>query len=219
MTSEEALAQVAAETSVCERCPLYIGARHSVPGTGNPQAEVMLIGEAPSYVDDRRGTPFSGPSGLFLDELLALAGLSRGEVFLTNIVKHRVPESRPLTSEEIAACAPYLTRQIEAVDALVIVALGRGAAARFFPRVRITTMHGQPKLVNGRIVLPMYNPAAALHQEQLRETVMQDFRLALPAAIAEARRLAAEGKLVHKGARTGELAASEEKPPEQLSLF
>ena len=214
MTSEEALAQVAAEASVCERCPLYVGAKYAVPGTGNPQAEVMLIGEAPSYVDDRRGVPFSGPSGLFLDELLALAGLSRGEVFLTNIVKHRVPESRPLTTEEIAACAPYLTRQIEAIDPLVIVALGRGAAARFFPRVRITTMHAQPKLVNGRIVLPMYNPAAALHQEQLRDTVMQDFRLALPAAIAEARRLAAEGKLARKGG-----VPEEEQPPQQLSLF
>ena len=214
MTSEEVLAQVAAEVSVCEQCPLYIGAKHAVPGAGNPHAEVMLIGEAPSYVDDRRGVPFSGPSGLFLDELLALAGLLRGEVYLTNIVKHRVPESRPLTNEEIAACAPYLTHQIEAVDPLVIVALGRGAAARFFPRVRITTMHGQPKLVNGRIVLPMYNPAAALHQEQLRETVMHDFRLALPAAIAEARRLAAEGKLARKGE-----VPEEEQPPQQLSLF
>lgn len=216
MTSEEALAEVAAEVSVCQKCDLYIGAKHGVPGTGNPHAEVMLIGEAPSFVDDKRGVPFSGPSGLFLDELLALAGLSRAEVFLTNIVKHRSPDSRPLTPDEVNACAPYLTRQTAAVDPLVIVALGRGAAARFFPRVRITTMHGQAKLVDGRIVLAMYNPAAALHQEQLRATVMDDFRRALPAALAEARRLAAEGKL----ARTSGAQAGEQKPPpQQLSLF
>ncbi|HEX6819935.1 MAG TPA: uracil-DNA glycosylase, partial [Ktedonobacterales bacterium] len=213
MTSEEALAEVAAEVNVCEKCPLYIGAKHGVPGSGSPLAELMLIGEAPSYVDDKRGVPFSGPSGLFLDELLALAGLSRAEVFLTNIVKHRVPESRPLTTEEVKACAPYLTRQIAAVDPLVIVALGRGAAARFFPKVRITTMHGQAKLVDGRIIVAMYNPAAALHQEQLRATVMDDFRRALPAAIAEARRLAAAGRL----ARKDETTPPEELPPQQLS--
>jgi DNA polymerase len=216
MTSEEALAEVAAEVSVCQKCDLYIGAKHAVPGTGDPRAEVLLIGEAPSHVDDRRGVPFSGPSGIFLDELLALAGLSRAEVFLTNIVKHRSPESRPLTPDEVAACAPYLVRQIAAVDPLVIVALGRGAAARFFPKVRITTMHGQAKLIDGRIVVAMYNPAAALHQEHLRATVMDDFRRALPAAIAEARRLAAQGKL----ARGTEAQADEEhEPPQQLSLF
>ncbi len=216
MTPEEALREIAAEVSVCEKCDLYVGAKHAVPGTGDPRAEVMLIGEAPSFVDDRRGVPFSGPSGVFLDELLALAGLSRAEVFLTNIVKHRSPESRALTPDETAACAPYLTRQIAAIDPLVIVALGRGAAARFFPKVRITTMHGQAKLVAGRIVVAMYNPAAALHQEHLRATVMEDFRRALPAAIAEARRLAAEGKMA-RGSATP--PREEQPPPEQLSLF
>jgi uracil-DNA glycosylase family 4 len=217
MTPEEMLDEIAAEVNVCEKCDLHIGAKHAVPGTGNPHAEVMLIGEAPSYVDDRRGVPFSGPSGLFLDELLALAGLSRAEVFLTNIVKHRSPESRALTPDEIAACAPYLSRQIAAVDPLVIVALGRGAAARFFPRVRITTMHGQAKLIDGRIVVAMYNPAAALHQEHLRTTVMEDFRRALPAAIAEARRLAAEGKMA-RGTEVPPREA-EQPPPQQLTLF
>ncbi len=216
MTPEEILDEIAAEVNVCEKCDLHIGAKHAVPGTGSPHAEVMLIGEAPSYVDDRRGAPFSGPSGLFLDELLALAGLSRAEVFLTNIVKHRSPESRALTPDEIVACAPYLTRQIAAVDPLVIVALGRGAASRFFPKVRITTMHGHAKLIDGRIVVAMYNPAAALHQEQLRATVLEDFRRALPAAIAEARQLAAEGKLARGTEAT---PREEEQPPQQLSLF
>jgi DNA polymerase len=218
MTPEEArdqLPAIAAEVEVCTRCDLYIGAKHGVPGVGDPRAEVMLIGEAPSAVDDKRGTPFSGPSGLFLDELLALAGLSRADVFLTNIVKHRVPDSRPLAPNEIAACAPYLDRQIAALNPRVIVALGRSAAARFFPRVRITQMHGQARKVDGRIVIAMYNPAAALHREELRQTVLDDFKRALPAAIAEARRLAAEGKL----GRPTDASTHDEEPPQQLSLF
>jgi uracil-DNA glycosylase len=195
MTTEELLDEVAAETRVCTLCPLHEGAHSAVPGEGPARAEIMLIGEAPSYVDDRRGTPFSGPSGAFLDELLARAGLSRAEVFLTNIVKHRSPDSRELTAQEVTACAPYLTRQIAAINPIVIVALGRGAAKRFFPRARITEIHGQAKVVDGRIVVAMYNPAAALHREELRQTVIDDFTSALPAAIAEAHRLAAEGKL------------------------
>jgi DNA polymerase len=195
MTPNELLEKVAAETRVCTLCPLREGAHSAVPGEGPARAEILLIGEAPSYVDDRRGTPFSGPSGAFLDELLARVGLSRAEVFLTNIVKHRSPDSRELTAQEVTACGPYLTRQIAAINPIVIVALGRAAAKRFFPRARITEIHGQAKLVDGRIVVPMYNPAAALHREELRQTVIDDFANALPAAIAEAHRLAAEGKL------------------------
>jgi DNA polymerase len=153
MTPEELLEEVAAETRVCTLCPLHEGAHSAVPGEGPARAEIMLIGEAPSYVDDRRGTPFSGPSGAFLDELLARAGLSRAEVFLTNIVKHRSPDSRELTAQEVTACAPYLSRQIAAINPIVIVALGRGAAKRFFPRARVTEIHGQAKLVDGRIVV------------------------------------------------------------------
>jgi uracil-DNA glycosylase len=212
MTPEELLEEVAAEARVCTLCPLHEGANSAVPGEGPARAEIMLIGEAPSYVDDRRGTPFSGPSGVFLDELLARAGLSRAEVFLTNIVKHRSPDSRELTAQEVTACAPYLTRQIAALNSIVIVTLGRGAAKRFFPRARITEIHGQAKLVDGRIVVAMYNPAAALHREELRQTVIDDFTNALPAALAEARRLAAEGRLGQGNSDDGETF-------EQPSLF
>jgi DNA polymerase len=214
MEAEEALAEIAAEVRTCTKCDLHIGAHNGVPGSGNPHAEVFLVGEAPSVYDDRRGVPFSGPSGAFLDELLALAGLHRAEVFLTNLVRHRVPDGRALRPDEIAACRDYLSRQIAAVNPLVIVALGRGAAARFLPGVRISQDHGQAKAAGGRIVVAMYNPAAALHREELRQTVMNDFERALPAAIAEARRLAAEGKLARS-----EATRPEEPPPEQLRLF
>lgn len=212
-TTGDSLEAVAAEVRVCTRCDLYQGARLGVPGDGDPHAEVMLVGEAPSQYDDRRGYPFSGPSGIFLDELLALAGLTRSGVYLTNLVRHRVPGSRELLPGEIAACSGYLTRQIALVNPRVIVALGRGALARFQPAARISRVHGQAKLVGGRIVVAMYNPAAALHREELRQTVVADFQRALPAAIAEARRLAAEGKL------TTPPGAPDSEPPQQMALF
>ncbi|MGH2517604.1 MAG: uracil-DNA glycosylase, partial [Ktedonobacterales bacterium] len=209
MAEDDVLAAVAAEVQACMRCDLYQGAHRGVPGSGNPRAEVLFVGEAPSYFDDRRGYPFSGPSGDFLNELLALAGLSRADVYLTNLVKHRVPDGRDLLPGEIAACADYLTRQIAAIDPKVIVALGRGALARFLPGAKISRVHGQAKVVGGRIVVAMYNPAAALHQEALRQTVVDDFTRALPAALAEARRLAAEGKL------GGDAGTQSDEPPPQ----
>src|SRR5258705_2236343 len=212
MEAEEALAEIAAEVRTCTKCDLYIGAHNGVPGSGNPHAEVFLVGEAPSVYDDRRGVPFSGPSGAFLDELLALAGLHRAGVFLTNLVRHRVPDGRALRPDEIAACRDYLSRQIAAVNPLVIVALGRAAAARFLPGVRISQDHGQAKVAGGRIVVAMYNPAPALHREELSPTVIDDFERALPAAITEARRLAAEGKLGQGNTDDGETF-------EQTSLF
>jgi uracil-DNA glycosylase len=211
---EQQLAQIAAEVQTCTKCPLHQGARMGVPGSGNPRAEIMLIGEAPSLYDDRRGVPFSGPSGAFLDELLALAGLDRSQVYLTNVVKHRLPDGHELQPDEIVACADYLTRQIAAIDPIVIVTLGRYSLARFFPTAKISRIHGQAKLIQGRIVVAMYNPAAALHKEELRETVVNDFARALPAALAEARRLAAEGKLGHQPDRP-----DEGDSPQQLTLF
>lgn len=213
MAAADTLERIAGEIQVCTKCDLHVGAKNGVPGEGDPHAEIMLVGEAPSLFDDRRGTPFSGPSGAFLDELLALVGLSRSSVYLTNVVKHRVPETRELLPAEIAACADYLTRQIAVVNPKVIVTLGRAATARFFPKARITQLHGQFKLVGGRIVVAMYNPAAALHKEELRQTVIDDFTRAIPAALAEARRLAAEGKLGAPDQQQGE------EPPQQLSLF
>ncbi|HEX6543984.1 MAG TPA: uracil-DNA glycosylase [Ktedonobacterales bacterium] len=216
MLPDDALATIAREIEGCTRCDLYQHATRGVPGNGNPHAEVMLIGEAPSAYDDKRGYPFSGPTGPFLDELLGLAHLRRSDVFLTNIVKHRVSEGRSPLPAEIAACAPYLTRQIEAVDPLLICTLGRFALARFFPKGTITSLHGKVKVVGGRVVLAMYNPAAALHREELRQTVVSDFTHTLPAALAEARRLNAEGKLKRSGAAGN---AGDEEPPQQMTLF
>ncbi|MGO8950050.1 MAG: uracil-DNA glycosylase family protein [Ktedonobacterales bacterium] len=216
MSAEELLEAVAQEVVACQRCPLYRNTLHGVPGEGNPHAEVMFIGEGPGLHEDRQGRPFVGPAGAFLNELLASVGLDRGKVFITNIVKHRPPDNRDPLPEEIAACSDYLTRQIAAINPKVIVTLGRFSMARFFPTARISQIHGQAKVVDGRLVVCMYHPAAALHRAELKQTVIDDFKRAIPAALEEAKRLTALGKL---GVPEAKKDDDDVPPPQQLSLF
>jgi DNA polymerase len=211
MEPAEQLPAIARAVQSCTNCPLHEGARQGVPGSGDPHAALMFIGEAPSLYDDKSGDPFSGPTGVFLDELLALVGLERGQVFLTNVVKHRLPANRELELDEIAACADYLTRQIAAINPRVIVTLGRYAMARYFPKAKISKMHGTLKTMGGRVILVLYNPAAALHQVALRQTVIDDFLRGVPAALAAAERLATAG--------TVNPTDPSDEPPAQLSLF
>ena len=203
---ERALAQIAEEIRDCERCELHRTRTKSVPGEGSADARIMLIGEAPGWNEDQQGRPFVGAAGKFLEELLGKAELTRGEVFITNVVKSRPPGNRDPLPDEIAACAPYLERQIEVIDPEVIVTLGRFSMARWFPGERISKIHGQPKRVGRRLIVPMYHPAAALHQQTLRETIEDDFSK-LPRFLAEA-----------EAARRNEDAA-DEPPAAQMSLF
>jgi uracil-DNA glycosylase family 4 len=215
MAVEDVLEEVAAEVRVCTKCDLCKNTKNGVPGEGSPHAEVLFIGEAPGYHEDRQGRPFIGPAGQFLNELLGSVGLDRSTVFITNVVKHRPPDNRDPLPDEIAACSDYLTRQIAALNPKVIVTLGRFSMARFFPGAKISAIHGQAKKVDGRVVVAMYHPAAALHQQSLRQTVVDDFKRSIPPALAEARRMEAEGKLGDKP----EQKDDEEEPPKQLSLF
>jgi DNA polymerase len=203
---ERALAGIAAEIRVCEKCELHRTRTKSVPGEGPADARVMLIGEAPGWNEDQQGRPFVGAAGKFLEELLAKAGMTRSEVFITNVVKSRPPGNRDPLPDEIAACAPFLERQIETIDPEVIVTLGRFSMARWFPGERISRIHGQPKRVGRRLIVPMYHPAAALHQQSLRATIEEDFGK-LPKILAEA-----------EAARQSEEAA-EEPPTSQMSMF
>jgi len=203
---ERDLDQIADEIRVCERCELHRTRTKSVPGEGPADARVMLIGEAPGWNEDQQGRPFVGAAGKFLEELLGKAGLRRSDVFITNVVKSRPPGNRDPLPDEIAACAPFLERQIEVIDPDVIVTLGRFSMARWFPGERISRIHGQPKLVGRRLIVPMYHPAAALHQQALRSTIEEDFSR-LPKILAEA-----------EVARQAEESAGE-PPPEQMSLF
>lgn len=171
----------------CARCELHRGATNAVPGEGPVPAEVMLIGEAPGWHEDKQGVPFIGAAGQFLDELLQGIGLERAQVFITNVVKHRPPGNRDPLPDEIVACAPYLEQQIELVQPHAIVTLGRFSMARWFAGQRISQIHGQPKQFERYVVIPMYHPAAALHQGALRATIEADFKK-LPRLLAEARR-------------------------------
>lgn len=170
----------------CTRCELHRGATRGVPGEGPVPAEVMLIGEAPGWHEDKRGVPFIGAAGQFLDDLLRSIALDRSDVFITNVVKHRPPGNRDPLPDEIVACAPYLDRQIELVQPRAIVTLGRFSMARWFAGQRISQIHGQPKQFDLFVVIPMYHPAAALHQGALRATIEADFKK-LPRILAEVR--------------------------------
>lgn len=185
-----ALRDIAAEVARCQNCALHRQANKSVPGEGNPDATVMLIGEAPGWNENQQGRPFVWAAGQFLEELLRSVGLRREDVFIANVVKHWPPQNRDPEPDEIGACAGFLDRQIAAIDPRVIVTLGRFSMTKFFPGERISRIHGEARRFGNRLVLPLYHPAAALHQGSLRRVVEEDFRR-LPAVVAEAARLVA----------------------------
>ena len=173
---------------VCPKCELSKTRTKAVPGEGSENAKVMFIGEGPGYYEDKQGRPFVGPAGHLLDELLNSIDLQRSQVFITNVVKCRPPNNRDPRPEEIEACAPYLDKQIELIAPRVIVTLGRHSMAKFFPGRSISQIHGTARQGDGIIYVAMYHPAAALHQQKLRQTLETDF-LKLPALIAEAERM------------------------------
>jgi DNA polymerase len=136
---------------------------------------MLLIGEGPGFHENEQGRPFVGQAGKLLEDLLGRIGLKRGDVFITNVVKCRPPGNRDPLPDELSACSEYLNRQIEALNPPVIVTLGRFSMAKFLPLARISDAHGRPVNVNGRLIVPMYHPAAALHQPSLKPALEKDF--------------------------------------------
>jgi uracil-DNA glycosylase family 4 len=184
LESAEVLSLVAQQVSVCERCNLHFSRKKSVPGEGPFASEIMFIGEGPGFYENEQGRPFVGAAGKFLDELLASIGLERSKVFITNVVKCRPPGNRDPMPEELSACRDYLEQQIQAINPKVIVTLGRYSMAMFLPYARISEVHGQAARIGDRLVVPMYHPAAALHQPALKPTIQRDFSH-LPAALKQ----------------------------------
>lgn len=177
----------------CPNCVLARTRTQTVPGSGPATSEVMFVGEGPGQREDERGVPFVGPAGKLLDEMLAAAGWTRADVYVTNVVKCRPPGNRDPEPEEIAACAPFLEEQLRLVNPRLIVTLGRFSMAKWFPGAAISRIHGQPRdLEGGRIVVPMYHPAAALRNGGLRPVLAADFA-ALPQLLERARAAASEG--------------------------
>jgi uracil-DNA glycosylase len=207
-STQEELQKLDAVIRRCPLCDLSTTRTNAVPGDGPADAEIMFIGEGPGFNEDRQGRPFVGAAGQFLDQMLASIDLDRSKVFVTNIVKCRPPNNRDPLPAEITACAPYLEQQMALINPLVVVTLGRHSMGRFFPGEKISAIHGTARQVEGRTVIALYHPAAALHQQSLRTTLEEDFRK-IPGFLEEAR------------ARTRQVgeAVRADDPPQQLSLF
>ncbi len=193
------------EIAACRRCADLAKTRtNTVPGEGPEHADIMLIGEAPGFHEDRLGRPFVGAAGKFLDELLASINMSRDQVYIGNMIKCRPPQNRDPLPQEIEACQPFLDRQIALVNPKIIITLGRFSMAKFFPGSSISRIHGQPSKRGDRVYIPMFHPAAALHQPKYRSLIMEDFAQ-LPGILADLAGI-----------------QSDDQPPiqaEQLSLF
>jgi DNA polymerase len=211
---KQALDQVAAEVAACTRCPLHKQRTLAVPGEGHPDTEVVFVGEGPGYNEDREGRPFVGQAGGLLNDLLRQIGWRRDEVFITNVVKCRPPGNRDPEPGEIAACAPYLKRQLEILDPAVVVTLGRHSLQTFMPGARISAVHGTARPTNpetgaGRATTyALYHPAAALRQQSLKETMLTDM-CGLPDVLIQSRRARTEtaaGEVAVPAAVAGEAA-------------
>jgi uracil-DNA glycosylase family 4 len=201
------LEAVAAEAAGCTRCRLYQSRTQVVFGQGDPHADLMFVGEAPGFHEDRQGIPFVGPSGQLLNRLLEGIGLRREDVYICNVVKSRPPQNRDPLPDEILACRPWLDAQIRLVDPRVVVTLGNFAAKTLLETTTgITRLRGRTYPFQGRVLLPTFHPAAALHAQGRRtagpsplEAMEGDFRV-----LAEL--LAAH-------------APTEDRPSQQLGLF
>ena len=179
-TQAAQLAHLAEEIIAAKLCPeLAAQATQLVLGDGNPNADIVFVGEAPGKNEDLQGKPFVGAAGKFLDEMLATAGLVRSDVYITNIVKYRPPNNRDPLPEEKRAFWPYLMQQLDIIQPKAVLTLGRHSGGGFIPDLRISRDHGQPRKVrlHGRefVVIPLYHPAAALYNGAMRQTLIDDF--------------------------------------------
>lgn len=210
MNADETLREIATEINSCRQCILCQSRKLAVPGEGPADAQVMLIGEGPGFHENEQGRPFVGQAGMFLNELLAHGGFKRETVFITNVVKCRPPGNRDPQPEELAACQAYLDRQIAAINPLVIVTLGRFSMARYFKDAKISGIHGRASWIGERFIIPMYHPAAALHQPALKQTLIHDFSQ-LSVLVDKARQTA--------GSRSSASEPEAEDDATQLSFF
>lgn len=200
----ESLERLEAAVRVCPMCSLSQARTNAVPGEGPENADIMFVGEGPGFHEDRQGRPFVGAAGQYLEELLESIGMTRDDVYITNVVKCRPPENRDPRADEIEACWPYLERQIELIQPKLIVTLGRHSMNLFLSEdAKISQVHGQPRKIGGVVYYPIYHPAAGLHQPRWKSMIEEDFKR-IPEVLAQASQM------------------PDEEPPEdaeQLSLF
>ena len=196
-----ALSELHEEITKCHRCELSKYRTRVVPGEGAENADILFIGEAPGWHEDQQGRPFVGPAGQFLEQLLASINLSREQVYIANVIKCRPPDNREPLPAEIHHCRDWLERQIDLIRPKMIVTLGRYSMAMFFPDKTISKIHGTAQKRDNVIYFAMYHPAAALHQQSLRQAIQEDM-LKIPSLLAQAQ------------------GVTEAEPqPQQLSMF
>jgi DNA polymerase len=179
---QRALTRLHERIRACDRCPLHRTRTQAVPGVGPAGARIILVGEAPGRREDLQGEPFVGAAGKFLDKLLGSAGLSRADVYITNVVKSRPVSGSPPgrnrtpTPDEIAACRPWLDELLGLIRPAVVVTLGRIALDAFLPGHKLAQVHGRP-ITHGRVtILPLYHPAVALYRRDWVPVLKRDFR-------------------------------------------
>ena len=207
----DALADLNMRIASCTACALHQGRTQTVPGDGDPNAEVLFIGEAPGFHEDQQGSPFVGQAGRILDQLLLEIGLTRTDVFVANVIKCRPPNNRDPLPEEIATCEPFLTMQISGIRPKLIVTLGRFALQYFLPGASISRSRGKAIRSGPYLLYPLYHPAAALRQSRLLQMLRDDFQR-IPQIVAGAERPA-----IH--ATTSAAVAQNEDSATQLQLL
>jgi len=196
-----ALSELYQQIELCQQCEIAKSRNRVVPGEGAEDADIMFIGEAPGWHEDQQGRPFVGPAGQFLDKLLASINLKRQQVYIANVIKCRPTGNRDPLPTEIQNCRQWLEQQIEIIRPKMIVTLGRYSMAMYFPGKSISKIHGTAQKRDNVIYYAMYHPAAALHQQSLRQAIEADM-LKIPKLLAEAKDI------------------QEAKPqPQQLSMF
>lgn len=181
MNKQQKLNELNARMAKCSQCILRTGCKQVVPGEGSADAEIMFIGEGPGQKEDELGRPFVGAAGKFLDEMLSLIKLKRGDVYIANVVKCRPAGNRDPLPEEVAACWPWLLEQIKIIQPQLIVTLGRHSLERFLPDRKISEVHGKAMRrenpeIGKQVFYALYHPAAALYNGGMRETLIKDFK-------------------------------------------
>ncbi len=179
MTTNEkksALDQIAIQVSNLKQGELYKTATQAVPGEGNPDADILFIGEAPGFYEDQQGRPFVGNAGKLLDKMLDSINLSRQDIFITNIIKHRPPNNRDPFPEEIKIYTPFLKNQIQIIQPQIIATLGRFSMNLFLPEAKISQAHGHVFKVGKYLIFPLYHPAAALRAGNILRELENDFQ-------------------------------------------
>jgi len=209
MSVQEEIDKLAEKISKCQKCPLYKSATQAVPGGPHPDTKIVFIGEAPGHWEDQKGIPFCGRSGNLLNKLLNRINLDRKDVFICNILKHRPPNNRDPSPEEIETCTPWLKQQLLIIKPKIVITLGRFAMNYFIPNVYISKTHGQPKQILWQdldlLLYPLYHPAAGLRNGSVKEDLIEDF-LKIP-------------EIINGESGMDMKIKEEKKDPEQESLF